>query len=111
VKEMSFENFIENGGLLSVLIIAGSLFAVQAVMTFLLWRKGDQSYFLKFISYTIAAAAILLNAINLAWGMAGGEGSTFLILVIVLTIAAPIAIGIQVYIFIKDTWLSKEDKG
>ncbi|HUX98274.1 MAG TPA: hypothetical protein VMV49_01855 [Candidatus Deferrimicrobium sp.] len=107
---MDIEAFIDSGGLSIVLLIAGTLFAVQAVITFLLWRKGDESYFLKFISYAIAAGAILGIGIGISIALADGGGG-LLSGVFIFEILAAITIGIQIYIFIRDNWLSKENKG
>ena len=103
---MDIDLFIDSGGLSVVLFIAGALFAVQAVITFLLWRKGDETYFLKFLSYAIAAAAILIVGIGLTAALVGAKG--IMSVIIIFEILTPIAIGIQVYIFIRDNWLSKE---
>ena len=106
---MDIGDFVDSGGLSVVLFIVGALFAVQAVITFLLWRKGDETYFLKFLSYAIATAAILILGIGLTALLVGsGSGSTLMALIIVFEIFTPIAIGIQIYIFIRDNWLSKE---
>ncbi len=104
---MGIDGFISNGGLAVVLIIAGCLFAVQAVICFLLWRKGDKSYFLKFLSYIIAAIPIIFLGIAMSIAINGPDNFAVM-MIFVFVFATPVAIGIQIYSFIRNTWLSKE---
>ena len=101
------------GGLIAIVFIAAGLFAVQAVFTFLLWRKGDTTYLFKFIVYAIAAAGLVIGAIGYISGIILGSGPTeaaFIGATAFFVIAACVAGGIQIYFFIRDTWLSKEAK-
>jgi uncharacterized membrane protein len=100
-----------DGGLVILSLIVAALFVVQAVFTFLLWRKGNETYLLKFIVYAIAAAAILIADFGFALGplnevisMDAWIGFSFVFLLM-----AGVAGGIQIYFFIRDTWVRKEE--
>jgi hypothetical protein len=103
---LDIEDFLLGSGYLPILtLIAGCLFAVQAVFTCLMWRKGDETYFLKFISLTLAAVGLILAGIcyPLAFkvgGVAMDIGGVFLAIAIIG------GAGIQAWLFIRDTWFA-----
>ena len=106
------EWLIADGGLLLFSLIAAGLFVFQGILTLLLWRKGEKKYFFKFITYFIAAGAILIGSI-IYIVMIFGEGmptTSFVGLIAVFVIVAAVACGIQIFFFIRDTWLQKEAK-
>ena len=103
---------IEDGGLVYLALIAVGLFAVQTVFSFLLWRKGDKKYFFNFIVYAIAAATIMIGIIAYVGGLMDNiiSEETFTGIAAFFIVAACIAGGIQIFFFIRDTWLKKEAK-
>ncbi len=107
-----FEVFVEGGGALILIIISGILLAVQALFAFLIWRKGDAKYFMKFLYLTLAAVAALLGGAFLMSILMGIGGSEFTLTFSsgVLAIAGIGAVGIAIFLFIRDTWISKEDE-
>ena len=106
------EWLLGDGGLLMFSLIAAGLFVFQGILTLLLWRKGEEKYLFKFITYFIAAGAILVGSI-IYIVVIFGEGmpsSTFTGLIAVFVIMAAVACGMQIFFFIRDTWLQKEAK-
>ena len=101
---------LEYGGLAIVALIAAGLFVVQTVFTFLLWRKGDEKYFIKFIVYAIAAAAILIGTIGLMLFYDVITDEAFLAFEVIFIVMACVAGGIQIFFYIRDNWLKKEAK-
>ena len=112
MQEALVEWLIDDGGLIVLGLIAAGLFTVQAVFTFLLWRKGDgdKKYLFKFIVYAIAAGAIFLIDISLGLLYDVITDETFLGLEIVFLVMACVAGGMGIFFFIRDTWLKKEAK-
>ncbi|MHA1132638.1 MAG: hypothetical protein ACTSQQ_17765, partial [Candidatus Helarchaeota archaeon] len=107
-------SFSGGGHLLTLIFIGASLLVVQAVFSFLLWRKGESKYFLRFLIYVIGAVAVFAGAIGiLQWVMETiGPGGSYDIWIISLNLIATIgavAVGIMVYLFIRDLWLHKEE--
>ncbi len=102
----------DGGGLIGMVLIAAGLFVVQAVFTFLLWRKGDEKYLFKFISYAIAATTLIIGAITWIQTMIMEDISmeALIGLAAIFLIAVCIAGGIQIFFFIRDTWMKKETK-
>jgi len=100
------------GGLATLAIIAAALFAVQAVFTFLLWRKGDKKWFFNFVVYAIAAATIMVGVIAYVGGLMDNIISEDAIvgMAVFFLVTACVAGGIQIFFFIRDTWLRKEAK-
>ena len=82
-----------------VAMIAGILLAVQAVFSFLLWRKGYKTYFMKFLSFSMISFAIIFAGITYA-----SMGGAFVAAVFIFFLAVPIGVGLQIFIFIRDTW-------
>ena len=104
--------WIDSHILTVLVLIAGGLLVAQAVFTFLLWRKGDDSYLPKFIALSIAAFVVLMMGIGWLVMMEGDPSSAFVYtLAGIFLFVAPIAIGIQIFIFIRDTWFPKDDEG
>lgn len=102
--------FVGDGGLVTLSFIVAVLFVVQAVFTFLLWRKGDKKYLFKFIVYAIAAAAILIA--DFAYGLDMNHaisGDAFVGMLFIFLVMAGVAGGMQIYFFIRDNWLQKEE--
>ena len=112
MQEALLEWLLDDGGLIVLGLIAAGLFTVQAVFTFLLWRKGDgdKKYLFKFIVYAIAAAAIFIIDIGLMLLYDVISDETFISLEILFLVIACVAGGIQIFFFIRDTWLKKEAK-
>jgi hypothetical protein len=101
---------VDDGGLAIIGLIAAGLFVVQAVFTFLLWRKGDEKYLLKFIVYAIAAGAILIVSFGLMLFYDVITDEAFIVFEVIFVVMACVAGGIQIFLFIQDTWLKKEAK-
>jgi len=99
-----------DGGLVTLSLIAAGLFVVQAVFTFLLWRKGDEKYLFKFIVYSIAAGAIFIIDIGYLSLYKVITDEAFIGLEVVFLVMACVAGGMQIFFFIRDTWLKKEAK-
>jgi hypothetical protein len=101
---------LEDGGIVTLSLIVAGLFIVQAVFTFLLWRKGDETYLFKFIVYAIAAAAILIADFGFIVGPLNEliPEEAWIANVGVFLVVACVAGGMQIYFFIRDTWLKKE---
>ncbi|HUX98690.1 MAG TPA: hypothetical protein VMV49_03995 [Candidatus Deferrimicrobium sp.] len=93
------------GFLPAVVMIAGILFAIQAVITFLLWRKGDQSFYLKFVSFLTATICLLCAFVSYLIALSESE-ALLNVAAVVMLIGVPIAAGIQIYLYIRDTWFS-----
>lgn len=111
MQEELFVWLIDGGGLGILCLIAAGLFVVQAVFTFLLWRKGDEKYLFKFIVYAIAAGAILIVGIGfLSFAENAITDEAFIGLEVVFLVMACVAGGMQIFFFIRDTWLKKEAK-
>ena len=107
--ESFIEGFLEGGGLFAIIIVATVLFAGQAAFTYLIWQKNqDKTQFLKFISFSTAAGAGLFGAIALFQYMLEISEPVFNFCTIFALILIVIAVGIPIYIFIRDTWISQE---
>ena len=107
---LDIEDFLLGSGYLPILtLIAGCLFAVQAVFTCLMWRKGDETYFLKFISLTIAAVGLIMAGILYPIAMKGA-GVAMDIGGVFLAVAIVGGAGIQAWLFIRDTWFAGDEK-
>jgi hypothetical protein len=101
---------IDYGGIAIISLIAAGLFVVQAVFTFLLWRKGDEKYFFKFIVYAIAAAAIFIVTFGYMLMFDVISDEAFLACEVIFILMAGVAGGIQIFFYIRDNWLKKEAK-
>ncbi len=108
---MSFYEFLFSGGLLMFGLIGVGCFAAQSVFTFLLWRKGDETYFLKFLSFCIATVGMLIGTIAWVIILSGGGSEGFLLFsMAIFFLTAAVAAGIQIFVFIRDSWVRKEVK-
>jgi hypothetical protein len=104
------EEFLLNGGIFIFTLIGAVGFGLQAYFTYYFWKKGEEKYFLTFVSYLLATAALvcgMLCAAQLSWGDSVLVFYLTLFSFIGLAIAAA---GIQIYRFIRDTWISTEGK-
>jgi uncharacterized membrane protein len=105
------ETFVDDGGLLVILIVATALFAIQTFATYVLWKRGDDKYKLRFISLLIASIALFIGLIaEIQVVIKGGSEALFIMGLVVFMGAIPIAAGLQIFLFIRDTWLKKEEK-
>jgi hypothetical protein len=88
-------------------VIAGALLLVQGIFSLLMWRRGEKTYFLKFISFLIAAIGLILAGIIFRIGYFSSEGliSVSAALVLIGIIGGG---GIQIFIFVRDTWFRSE---
>ncbi len=109
---MTFDTFLTGGGLSTVTLIAGILFAVQTVFAFLLWRKGQKelSDLLRVISYLVASVTLIVSASFSFLALAEIARWLWDFVLYLLIICAPIAAGLQIYLFIAETWFKKEEK-
>jgi O-antigen/teichoic acid export membrane protein len=100
------------GGLIGIVLIAAGLFAVQAIFTFMLWRKGDENYLFKFIVYAVAATGLVVGAITYIIGVIQEDLTSGALTggIAVFVIMACVAGGLEIFFFIRDTWLRKEAK-
>ena len=104
------EAFAEDGGLFIVLVVATALFGLQTFISYVLWKRGDDTYRLKFISLLIASIALFFGLIaDLQVVFSGSEGLFEMGMVICMT-AIPVAAAIHIYLFIVEKWLGKEEK-
>ncbi len=110
--QVGFLEWLINGGLVIFSLIAAGLFIVQAIFTFILWRKGEAKYKFKFITYAIAAAAIIEGSITyIVAELPGGLSTNAQVgLIAVFLVMVCIAGGMQIYFFIRESWLKKEAK-
>ena len=101
---LEWDDFFQNPvGLPLIAITAGILLAVQAVFSFLLWRKGNKTYFMKFLSFSMISFAITFAGISYTTIYTGG-GEPFVAGVFIFFLFVPIGVGLQIFIFIRDTW-------
>ncbi len=109
---LDFTSFITDGQLFTICFIAMVLFGIQATIAFLIWRKGSKNYFLRFVSFVISVVVLLFAVIALGQYFGESFGSEDLVWagIYLCAIGAPIAAGIQIYLFISENWLSKEEK-
>jgi len=112
IETMDIEQFLETGGLFIVVLIAGILMVLITVFTYLMWDKDDKSYLLKFLSYLFATLGVLLGAGMTSGILIGLSEATAIYVAGMLLFILPVlaSIGIRTYLFIRDKWLSKEDK-
>ena len=109
--QATYDNFFMDGGLFGIVFIAMILFAAQAVFAFLLWRKGEDKFFLRFIIYSVVTWMLFMGVLGLGQYFAEDPGYEFLIGVIYLiSITAPIVVGVTIFLFIWDTWIKTEEK-
>ena len=108
---MAFIDIFLAGPFWILALIAGILFAIQTVMIFLLWRRGETSYFLKMISYAIASVGLIVCSV-LTMILASGGGGKELVTIdfIIAGIFAPLAAGLSIADYIWQKWLKKEGK-
>lgn len=110
MQDYIIEWLLESGGLPLLGLIAGTLIALQAVFTFLLWRKGEKSYFLPFLSYTIATAALIIGSISYIGALSHWSQETVMFTLSFFVITAIVAASLHIFHFIMNTWISKEEK-
>ncbi len=101
----------ENGGLAIFGFIAAVFFGLQTYFCFMLWKKGDESYLERFISYHIATVVFLFSSINYVIVMREPYNHALIIFTMFfLLIGAAVAAGMQIFVFIRDKWVRKEEK-
>lgn len=100
----------ENGGLSVFGFIAAGLFAIQTYFTFMLWKNGDESYFLRFISFHIATIIFLFSSINyVIYLQVPYDYDLLIFTMFFFLIGATIAAGIQIFVFVQKKWFPKEE--
>ena len=101
----------EKGGLAILGFIAAGLFGVLTYFTFILWKKGDESYFARFISFHIATIIFLFGSINYIISLQPSSNYALLVFTMFFfLIGATVAAGIQIFIIIRNKWFRKEVK-
>ncbi len=100
----------ENGGLAIFGFIAAGLVGLQTYFTFILWKNGDDSYFKRFISFHIATIVILFSSINYVIILQGPLDYDLLVFTMFFfLIGTTIAAGIQIFDYVQNKWLKKEE--
>ncbi len=107
---LDLESFGEDGGLLMVLVVATALFGLQTFISYVLWKRGDETYKLKFISLLIASIALFFGVIADLQVVINGSEGLFEMGLVICMIAIPAAAAIHIYLFIIDKWFAKEEK-
>jgi hypothetical protein len=110
MQEALVEFLLEDGGLAIIGLISGGLFVAQAIFTFIIWRKGDKSYFIPFLSYLIAATAMIGGSISFIGILIDYSYQLEDFMFIFFIITAIAAAALQIYNFIIKNWISKEGK-
>ncbi|NVM52244.1 MAG: hypothetical protein HWN66_00985 [Candidatus Helarchaeota archaeon] len=95
--------------MLLVAAIAAVLFLHQAIFSFLLWRRGEKKYLLRFIIYSIAAGGLVILTLGFLSIPFGGSGRLYFGSMYLLGILGAVATGLTIYLFIRELWLSKEE--
>ena len=107
---MDIVDFMDDGGLLIVLTVALVLFGIQSYAAFVLWRRGQGEYKLRFIILLIATLVVLFGFLgNLPFVVNGGS---FLIYpsLYMLVVIIPVAAIFLIVLYIRDKRHAKEDK-
>ncbi len=100
----------ENGGLAIFGFIAAGLFGLQTYFTFMMWKNGDESYFLRFISFHIATVICLFSSINyVIYLQVPYDYDLLIFTMFFFLIGATIAAGIQIFVFVQKKWFQKEE--
>ncbi|MHA1278451.1 MAG: hypothetical protein ACTSQI_13365 [Candidatus Helarchaeota archaeon] len=108
---LDIDSFIGDGGLLIILTVATALFGFQTFVTYILWRRGDERYKLRFISLLLASIALFLSIITeLQIMLKSGSPEIFQTGLVIFMLVIPVAAGLQIFLFIWETWLKKEEK-
>jgi hypothetical protein len=103
------DEFLLEGGILFFTLLGAVGFGLQAFFSFIFWRKGEDEYFLRFISYVLATAALIFGVISAGalWGSSEGAIIACFILFFILATAAA---GVRIFIFVWNTWIKSEAK-
>jgi hypothetical protein len=110
MQDAIVEFLFQDGGLVVFGLIAGGLFAVRSVFTFLLWRKGERELFIPFLSYVLVTAALIVASISFITLIFDESAATYIFMTVFFTLVSAAAGGLQIYNFIKNKWFSKEGK-
>ncbi len=109
---MDFQTFIADGGLFIFLLVIGILLAVMTAFSFLIWQKGETQYFLKFITHLIATIAVLVGGVvfSIQYIIPSGSETIMYLGIFIFCVALPVAVGLALYQFIRNTWIKKEEQ-
>ena len=102
------EFFFEGGIQIALLVVLGLMVAIT-VFTALLWQKGEEKMFFKFLGYlfgSIASLAGFLASLQLIFG----TEMAFTLCFFIFLVALLVGVGIRIYRLILDKWIVKEEK-
>ena len=98
---MGLAEFVLGGPLFTIALTTTILLAAQAFFSFQLWRRGDDKYFLRFLTYLMGTITVLLVVILV--------NIDLILLFEVLDVLGPIVVVLTVILFLKEKWYKKEE--
>ena len=103
--------FLFEGGMLTLVIIAGILLVVKSVFLFLMWDRVNMKYFLNFLSYVLASVGVLIGGVFSAGLLIGSAEEEIAYIGGMLLFILPLlaSAGLKTYLFIDSKWISKEE--
>ena len=107
---MDFGDFLYQGGLFIVLTMALVLFGIQIYAAFVLWRRGQGEYKLKFFILLTATLIVLFGLLGDLPFVGAGGSSLIYSAVYMLFVLIPVAAIFLIVVYIRDKRHAKEDK-